>query len=435
MPRGASSSFLRPTRGSSRADHRGGIRSEDHETTKATNPMEGNTMFTDDQFNELAEQMVGYVASTEDLHNRIKQVERKVDRVRVDNLASGDVAKMALEKMHGPDGAAEWCRGFGGFIRAAWLKQRTGRVPQEYAAMDSAGELELTNHVTKGYDTYTDVTAGFLVPERWWPELDVVRQLYGDFAARCRTINVRPGQAVNIGALSEPTMVWRVAQNADITEVEPTASQEVLRPALLGGFCQFANELMELPDINLGPIIAGEFGKAMARAEEIAMLSGDEDAGGDDPPSDGLLVMLGTNDQGNVATMSVENLLTFIDACVTDDDNAAGDNSNLIIMHNLDWLTLIGSATMDTAHLIDLETGRFGGMYKIVKSLACKISTQRYVALVNRADFWIARWPGYRIDFDPYGLFIKNATRMRVIEHLDWGVPSPGRVHFATVAA
>jgi len=235
-------------------------------------------------------------------------------RSDVARLPRGQAMKALFELKHG-EAASEALEGFGRFLKACWHKSRGNH---EEAARYASEELKMTSDWTvrgKAYNTVTGATAGTMVPDVWVPELDRLKQVYGRLVAMCRTIEVPPGVEANVSGMSAATMTWRPTQNTSITESEPEAVNLKLRPVLLGGICTVSNELLELESLNFGAVIGEEFIRAGVQAEEEALLQGDD---GGVHPHDGILLLSGTSDQGNIATMTRENLMTFLSAAQLD---------------------------------------------------------------------------------------------------------------------
>lgn len=374
-----------------------------------------------EQVKAVADDLTGYRRDMDRVHDDISNL-----RAQVKGMYGGAAATMGtLAGRLGRSGAEDFCKGLGDIARQV-IASAKGR--RQDGNVDKAADLMSIS---------ADERGGYVVPDSYASELDHVLSAYGGLIGRCRLISQEAGRPFHIPYLStKPEAAWVTTEGGNLTEMDVAIAEKVLTPRLLGGWISASNELMNTSAVDFGAIFANAMVEAVAEALEDAIIAGDDSGGL--IPSDGLLVMSGTNSQSALATATQGNLLTFVTEAVSDFSGHM-DSGSILIMSPAVYLTALGNS-VGSGYSSSLFTQGASGQPKfnrwdVVTSPAAVLSgPAHYVMLVDPRNLYIPRW-NWSVDVDPFGLFTANKTRLRALVHANYGMAQPSACSKAAVTA
>lgn len=352
-----------------------------------------------------------------------------------------------LAMKYGPSGADDWLIETQKFLRGVTAAKFGGRIPDA----DVFGEkvADLVAKAAADFTTTTDATAGYLLPSVLMPGIRELLDIYGNFYPAVTKVKAPAGHAVKMNRDSaRPTATWRGTQLSGITEsgaggggTDSTynVAQDTVVSELLGSFVQIANELLGSPHVNFAAVLTVRMLHAILRKLEFGLISGTEGAG---EPSDGLIADAG--DRGSIASMTFENLITFLQRCITANEYAFDTMRNKLIMTPADALAL-ASQSVGTSELKGMlvwgdprkgvPTTVMG--YELLIHPAANNGTNKHVLLVDPGAVTLVEDSAPSVDVSAHAgnAFTENASILRVFNHYDWNIGQPTEVHKCVVTA
>jgi HK97 family phage major capsid protein len=365
-----------------------------------------------DKLTDKAEEITAHVGK---VNGRLDKVERDMIEYR---LMMQDATKAHLSDHLGKSGMEDFCTGLADIARAVVAKG-TGH------AYTKAADLLTVS---------TDGRGGYLVPDDYAGQLDTLLTAYGPLLGAVRFVQAEPQRPFKVPYFSTaPQATWQTTEGGTMTEADAQVSELSLTPKLLGGYCEFSNEMLEVTQsIDFGATVANQLVQSIAEKLEYAILLGDDSAGA--YPHDGLLVASGTSSQTALSTPIVSSLWGFVRETLEDLPGLISGNSVIVTTPAAYAAFAANSTTAAYTSMFTNDGGqpRFNGWRVVVSPAA--ISTTHRVLMFDPSNVWVAR-SSYRIDTDPYSSFTSNRTKLRVVGFFDYGVPQPANISKAVITA
>lgn len=420
--------------------------------------MENETKtITPEQFAKLGSQLESIVKSDEKRQETINELKAGYTTIS-ENLdvevgkARKDIAaiKQALTAQHGKSGGEDWLHEMAKFLTSVFCSKHGMRVPESARMSDGTKLDDLAVENEKAAADFTTGSsaapyAGYLLPEILRPGVIELKDIYGNLYPKLTTFQTPAGVNVHMPKdAASPAAVYRVAGQVATMGEEATPmtfGRGTINTMLIGRYIQIANELLNNPSVGFGAVATVRMLRAILKGTEKGVLQGDA---GVDAPSDGLLIDSSVNDQGNIATATFANVVSFLQACITDDNSASDARGKTILMDPSSLLSLASEAVGDSELTGMLVWGnpRTGAPttllgYEIMSHPSMVVSAQPYIGLADLSNIFLGEDPSFTVDINPWlkDGFVENASWLRVFTHNDWELGQPGEMHYATIGA
>ncbi len=380
-----------------------------------------------------------------------KALSKKVDDVanQIATLSSetdADIKQLAKESAqaqsrlalhYGKSGAEDWLNQMTNFLKGVYSIKKGMQAPEG----DIYGEAikDLVGKAAADFTTTTAATAGYLVPDVLQPGITELKDLYGGLYPHVTKVTAPAGQSIKLNSdAARPVASWRGTQVSTITEEATPMSfgQDTLVSELLGSYIQIANELLQAPGVNFSAVAVTRMLRAILVKLEFGLIAGTTGGG---EPSDGLIA--DATDQGTLATMSWANLLTFLQACLTDNDWAYDTGANTIIMTPFDAMALAAELGAAQGALIwgDAQNGVPGKLmgYNVLVHPAANNGTSKHILLGDLSSITLIEDSSFGVDISEHAgsAFVENASLLRCFNHYDWNIGQAAEWHKAVVTA
>jgi len=406
---------------------------------------------TDDEFKELGSSMKTIADSQKKMAEEIEKTHTDIGEMKADTEAdrariSAEVkaVKASLSKTYGPSGADDFLREFDKFMHGIAGHSLKGKVPENCELSGGIKIEDLMNEQKAAvtFGTVTDATAGYLIPDLFIPGIIELRDLYGDFQPRMTSMTLAPGTTAKIPAdLTRPVATWGGAEPATIThEATPMAFKQLtMLTELLGCYLTVQNELLTSPGVNFGSVATLRIIHAIVTMLEHSVLAGVASTAG---PSNGIIT--DATDQGNIATATFANVVTFLQACIADNVFASKPSENALFMHPTDVMSLAAQAVgaSELTGMLVWGNPRTGAPttllgYEVISHPSMTNGTNRCIALGDPRTILLGESPSYTIDINPYAgtPYLQNASYLRAFNHYDWILGQTAEWHFSTIGA
>lgn len=368
------------------------------------------------------------------------------DLVRVAKAAAQVRKDLAMR--YGPSGADDWLMDTQKFLRGVAAAKFGGKLPED---LELGGEkvADLVRKAAADFTTTTDATAGFLLPDTLMPGTRELLDLYGSFYPLVTKVKAPAGHSIKMNRDSaRPTATWRGTQVSTIVEsgagnggADPTMGwqQDTVVSELLGSFVQIANELLRSPHVNFAAVAVVRMLHAILWKLEYGLISGTEGTG---EPSDGLIADAG--DRGSIASMTFQNLITFLQNCLAANSWAFDTRRNKIIMTPADALALAAQSvgTSELTGMLVWGDPRKGVPttvmgYEVIVHPAANNGSNKHVLLGDPSTITLVEDSAPSVDVSEHAgnAFTENASILRVFNHYDWNLGQTVEWHKAVVTA
>lgn len=391
---------------------------------------------TTNAVSDVAEKVAVSESRVNEIANELTALKVAQGNVRRDAVEAARVqAKLAT--VYGPSGAHEYLHALAKFLRAAHRKTRGMETDGDIGGTPLSVLVEKTAH---DFTTTDAGYAGYLVPDILLPGIRELQHIYGNFYPLVTKVSVPAGQSVLINKDSvRPTATWRGTQAAAMTEeANGTAfTQGSIVTELLGTYVTIANEMLGNPSANFSAVMASRMLDGINKKLEDGLIKGTTGGG---EPSDGIIA--DATSQGTIATMSMANLVTFLQSCIADNAYAFRTDRNKIFMTPADILALateaVGASEL-TGMLVwgdprkGVPTTVLG--YEVVVHPSFDNGTNKHVMLGDPSTITLIEDPAFSVNFSEHVGFTDNNTVLRVLNHYDWNIGIAAEWHKAIVTA
>lgn len=421
-------------------------------------PSDGGGGITPEQFAQLGQKIAKIATDHDEAKSKADKALESVEKMDKDlALEMGKLGseiklmKTALTSRYGPSGAEDWLNEMSKFMTGLWQFAMTkgAKVDPELTLSngvkieDLIRSSKVENKAAVDFTTAETASAAVLLPTILRPGIIDLKDIYGTIYPRVTKMSIPAGHNVDLNAeLTRPTAYWRATQVGAMTEeATPMAfAKRSLNTMLCGTYIQVSNELIKSPHINFAAIATVRMVKGIMRLLEAALLVNQDATSG---PADGVINYSGTNNQGNIATATFANVVTFLQAAITDNSWAASESGSQLIMHPTDALSLAAEAVgaSELTGMLVWGNPRAGIpttlLGREVIQHPAAISTNRYMMLGDLADIILGEDASFTIDVNPWleTAYKENASWIRVLNHYDWVIGQPSEWHFTTVGA
>lgn len=388
----------------------------------------------------LEELKAGFETVTDNLEVETQRAKRDIDGL-----------KAIMHKDLGVSGTQDWLMEMAKFVSGMWHAGNGMKVPDELSMSNGVKIEDLMSQARqeKAAADFTTGTAsaphaGYLLPEILRPGIVPLKDIYGNLYPRLTKFTAPAGVNIHMPKdVASPTANWRSGGQVTTIGEEATPmdfSRGTLNTEVLGCYIQISNELLKNPSVNFGAVATSRLLRAILKGVENGVLNADSSGA---PPSDGLLVDTNVNNQGNVTSATFANVVTFLQACIADDDSASDEGQSTLLLTPTDMLALAAEAVgaSELTGMLVWGNPRTGAPttllgYDVIKHPGMT-ATNRHMALADLSNIFLAEDPSFTIDVNPWleKAFTENASWLRVFNHYDWELGQAGEMHKTTVGA
>jgi len=384
--------------------------------------------FNAEQFKALGDQFATAAAGMNEMKADLASA--KLDAAEMARLLSVEIDQLKgmLKTSYGKSGADDYLVELAKFVCGAFNHAKTGQWRDDCKLMGNAHQ----DFVGKAAATMTTVNStqgtSYFLPTTIAPEVKRIMEVHGSLYPLVEKVTVPAGGNYRVNADSVlPTAAWVLAsaQGAIMTEEATPMSfaTDLLVPALLYIRIRLSNELFVNPDANAGAIFALRLISRLLRHLETGLIAG---TAASTAPSDGLLVLSGTNDQTNLAA-TIASMGTFMSETLVDHEGATP--GEFVMATTPAKKALLQTSAIGSSELVGAlawgnpVTGApdrlFG--YPFFAHPAFLISTTHWQACFNPKLCTLAESGQIGIDFNTQGSgWEYNLVQMRATSHYDW---------------
>jgi HK97 family phage major capsid protein len=392
----------------------------------------------------LGTKMGQSIEDTKELSKKVDEVANQIATLSADTDA--DIKKLAtdsaktqqhLAKAYGKSGAEDWLNQMVKFLQGVYSVKKGMVTPEG----DIYGEAikDLVGKAAADFTTTTSATAGYLLPDVLLPGITDLKDLYGSLYPLVTKVKAPAGQSIKINSdAAHPVAAWRGTQLTTITEEATPMSfgQDTMVSELLGSYIQIANELLMAPGVNFSAVATTRMLRAIMVKLEFGIISGTTGGG---EPSDGIIA--DATDQGTIASLTWATLITFLKACLTDNDWAYDTGANTIILTPYDAMALAMELGAAQGAMIwgDSQNGVPGKLmgYNVLVHPAANNGTSKHILLGDLSTITLIEDSSFGVDISEHAgtAFVENASLLRCFNHYDWNLGQTAEWHKAVVTA
>lgn len=408
---------------------------------------------------DIGDKLVAVTASQKSLHetvtNTLMPVPEQIKAMQKDQQALTErmdaetkAIKAALAETHGgKSGAEDFLHMMGKFMIGLAQQKRHGRVNPDFKFRGEQAVADVIQKAATTFDTTTNASAAYLLPEILRPGVIELGDLYGNLSPLLTRFTVPAGQSLRITRqISNPVASWRTTQGGAMTEsgggsapndVPMAFGSTTMVTELLYVYFTIANELLNNNGIGFAALATAEALKAMNRKLEYDVLAGTDSGGA---PSDGVIAT--ATDQGTIASATFANVVEFLELALADNSLAFDTTRNTLFMHPKNALTLAAQAVGNselTGMLVwgdprrGVPTTLLG--YPVVTHPGCYNGTSYHMLLGDPRKIFVGEDASYGIDFSEHVKFGDFETALRIVNHHDWVIPQASEWHKIVVTA
>lgn len=401
---------------------------------------------------QIGEEVVTIAANQKSLHetvhNTLMPLADQMKAMQQDNRSLAErmeaetkAIKAALKETHGGEsGAEDWLNDVGKFMIGLFQQKRHGRIDESLVMSKGRVTRDVIAKTAATFDTTTNATAAYLLPEQLMPGIIQLGDVYGNLFPLLTTFTAPMGQKVHISPqTAKPVARRRTTQGGTMTEEDtPMAfGRNTITTELVYVYLTIANEMINASGIGFAAIATAESLRAINRLDEYDILAGTDSGGA---PSDGWIAV--ATDQGTVASATFGNVITFLRDSIADNEVASDPTRNALIMHPIHALDLatqaVGTSEL-TGMLVwgdprrGIPTTLMG--YPVVTHPGCYNGTSYHMLLGDPRKVYVGRDAAFGIDFSQDVAFKDYETALRVLNHTDWAIPLTTEMHKVVVTA
>jgi len=354
--------------------------------------------------------------------------------------------KAALKESHGGvSGAEDWLNMVGKAMIGLAQKKRLGSVDSSIMFKGDVNLAQMVQKAAATFDTTTNATAAYLLPEILMPGFIELGDIYGNLWPLLTKFTAPMGQRIHISPQTvRPVASRRATQGGAMTEAGAGSApnnvtlgfgRDTITTELIYVYLTIANEMLNATGIGFAAIATAEALRAMNKLDEYDVLAGTESGGA---PSDGVIAV--ATDQGTMASASFGNVINFLQDCIYDNEVASDPMRNVLFMTPRDGLALAAQAvgTSELTGMLVWGNPRQGIPttlmgYPVVTHPACYNGTSRHMLLGDPRKIFVGQDASYGVDFSEHVKFADYETALRIVNHDDWSIPQPTEWHKVVV--
>lgn len=347
--------------------------------------------------------------------------------------------KAALKESHGGvSGAEDWLNMVGKAMIGLAQKKRLGSVDSSIMFKGDVNLAQMVQKALATFDTTTNATAAYLLPEILMPGFIELGDIYGNLWPLLTKFTAPMGQKVHISPqVARPVARYRTTQGGAMTEEDtPMAfGRNTITTELVYVYLTIANEMLNATGIGFAAIATAESLRAINRLNEYSVLAGTDSGGA---PSDGVIAV--ATDQGTMASATFGNVINFLQDCMDDNEVAADPTRSVLFVTPRDGLALAAQAvgTSELTGMLVWGNPRQGIPttlmgYPVVTHPACYNGTSRHMLLGDPRKIFVGEDASYGVDFSEHVKFGDYETALRIINHVDWVIPQTTEWHKVVV--
>lgn len=302
------------------------------------------------------------------------------------------------------------------------------KTPDIQAQADLHEYYQKTNQMQEG----TNSEGGYLVPDEFFS--DIIK------LARSRTFALRECTVIPMNSdtmyipteLTKAAVAWTAEETA-ATAGEPTFGRVQLTAKRLDGYARVTNELLEDSSIDIVGMLAEQFGYAVDEELDNQVLNGTGD------PCSGVLTSAAGTDVkfGSTKTNFSEITADDVSQAIYALEGNYGDGAMFVL--NRIGMHYMRTLADDNGQKIFAQPGGSvpGTIWEYPYFVSHKITNTSaaetaFAAVGNFKYFIIGRRKGSMgLAIDPYGLFLENATRFKIVTR--WGLAIGQSAAFARI--
>lgn len=399
---------------------------------------------------QVAEKVLTIAANQKSLHETVNStllpLPEAIEALKADSEAltarmDAETAaiKAALKESHGGvSGAEDWLNMVGKAMIGLAQKKRHGSVDSTIMFKGDVNLAQMVQKAAATFDTTTNATAAYLLPEILMPGFIELGDIYGNLWPLLTKFTAPMGQKVHISPqVARPVARYRTTQGGAMTEEDtPMAfGRNTITTELVYVYLTIANEMLNATGIGFAAIATAESLRAINRLNEYSVLAGTDSGGA---PSDGVIAV--ATDQGTMASATFGNVINFLQDCMDDNEVAADPMRSVLLMTPRDGLTLAAQAvgTSELTGMLVWGNPRQGIPttlmgYPVVTHPACYNGTSRHMLLGDPRKIFVGEDASYGVDFSEHVKFGDYETALRIINHVDWVIPQTTEWHKVVV--
>jgi len=395
---------------------------------------------------DLGEQIVRVATNQKSLHetvnNTLLPLAEQIKAMQTDNLArdermkaAHDEVRAALAETHGgKSGVDDFLNMTGKYMVGLAQQKRHGRVDPSFMLKGDQSVASLVQKTAATFDTTTNATAAYLLPEILMPGFIELGDIYGNLWPLLTRFTAPMGQKVHLSPqATRPTARYRTTQGGAMTEDDPSMSfgRNTITTELVYVYLTIANEMLNASGIGFAALATTESLRAINRLNEYNVLAGTDSGGA---PSDGVIAT--ATDQGTIASATFANIVEFLQLAMVDNALASDTTRNALMLHPknaLDLATQAVGASELTGMLVWGDPRRgipttFLG-YPVITHPGCYNGTSYHALLGDPRKIFVGEDAGYGVDFSEHVKFGDYETALRIVNHVDWIVAQSTEWH------
>ena len=400
----------------------------------------------------VAEKMITLSANQKSLHDtvnstllplpdQIKALQKDNEALTARMSAETAAIKAALAETHGgKSGAEDWLNMVGKAMIGLGQKKRHGAVDTSIMFKGDQNLAQFVQKAAATFDTTTNATAAYLLPEILMPGFIELGDIYGNLWPLLTKFTAPSGQKVHISPqTARPVARYRTTQGGAMTEEDtPMAfGRNTITTELVYVYLTIANEMLNATGIGFAAIATAESLRAINRLNEYGVLAG-TDSGG--YPSDGVIAT--ATDQGTMATATFGNVISFLQDAMDDNEVASDPTRNVLFVSPRNALALAAQAvgTSELTGMLVWGNPRQGIPttlmgYPVITHPACYNGTSHHMLLGDPRKIFVGEDASYGVDFSEHVKFGDYETALRIVNHVDWIVAQSTEWHKVVVTA
>ena len=401
---------------------------------------------------QVAEKVIHIAANQKSLHetvnNTLLPLPEMIKAMKADNEAltarmdaETKAIKAALKESHGGNsGAEDWLNMVGKAMIGLAQKKRHGSVDSSITFKSGVNLAEFVQKAAATFDTTTNATAAYLLPEILMPGFIELGDIYGNLWPLLTKFTAPMGQKVHISPqTARPVARYRTTQGGAMTEEDTPMSfgRNTITTELVYVYLTIANEMLNATGIGFAAIATAESLRAINRLNEYNIMAGTDSGGA---PSDGVIAV--ATDQGTMASATFANVVGFLQDAMADNEVAADPTRNTLFMTPQDALALASQAvgTSELTGMLVWGNPRQGIPttllgYPVVSHPGCYNGTSKHMLLGDPRRIFVGEDASYGVDFSEHVKFGDYETALRIVNHVDWVIPQTTEWHKVVVTA
>lgn len=399
---------------------------------------------------DIGEQVIKIAANQKSLHetvhstllpvaDQLKAMKADQEALTARMDAETKAIKAALKESHGGEsGAADWLNMVGKAMIGLAQKKRHGSVDETIMFKGDMNLSQFVNKAAATFDTTTNATAAYLLPEILMPGFIELGDIYGNLWPMLTKFTAPMGQKVHISPqTTRPVARYRTTQGGPMTEEDMSFGRNTITTELVYVYLTIANEMINASGIGFAAIATAESLRAINRLNEYSILAGTDSGGA---PSDGVIAV--ATDQGTMPSATFGNVINFVQDAIADNEVAADPTRNTLFVTPQDALALAAQAvgTSELTGMLVWGNPRMGIPttlmgYPVVTHPGCYNGTSKHMLLGDPRKIFVGEDASYGVDFSEHVKFGDYETALRIVNHVDWVIPQTTEWHKVVVTA